>query len=122
MLFRREPALWLSLLATILRLVSAFWLHLSTDQQALLNTLLAAIVGVAVALLVKHDGQVAAITGFVAALLAAAVGFGFDLSPENQALIMSSVGIILAFIVRSQVVAAVGPTTNLAVTPAPPVR
>lgn len=123
MIFRRDPALWLSLLATILRLISAFWLHLSVDQQALLNTLLAAIIGVAVAMLVKHDGQVAAITGFFAALIAAAVGFRFNLSAENQALIMSFVGIVLAFIVRTQVVAAVPATTNPTTVPAPaPVR
>jgi hypothetical protein len=104
-LFGRDPALLLSLFATALKMACAFWLNLSGDQQAVLNAVAAAIVGLALAVWVRRDGQVAAILGFVQALLALAVGFGFHLDAEQQALIMSFVGTALAAFVRTQVVA-----------------
>jgi hypothetical protein len=99
----RDPALWLSLCATALKLVCAFWINFSPDQQTILNATAAALVGVAVAIWVRRDGQVAAILGAVQALLALAVGFGFHLDAEQQAIIMSFVGTALAAFVRTQV-------------------
>lgn len=107
-IFGRDPALWLSLVATALKLISAFWLHLSDDHQAILNAAVAAAVGVAVAVMVR-DGQVAAILGFVQAALAVAVGFGLNIDAEHQAIIMSFVGTALAAFVRTQVIAPVPP-------------
>jgi uncharacterized membrane protein YeaQ/YmgE (transglycosylase-associated protein family) len=110
MAFRRDPALWLTLVATAVRLLSAYVLNWSADQQAVVNAVAAALAGVIVALAVRHDGQVAAIMGFVSALLALAVGFGWHLSAEQQAMIMSFVGAVAAMFVRTQVGARVGPT------------
>lgn len=108
----RDPALYLSLFATALKLACAFWLNFSDDQQAILNAAAAAIVGVAVAIWVRRDGQVAAILGAVQAILALAVGFGLHLAAEQQALIMAFVGTALAAFVRTQVVAKVPPTES----------
>lgn len=117
MLFKRDPALILLFVATSVRMISAFWLDWSIDQQALVNVLAAAIVGALVAFTVRHDGQVAALTGAFGALIAAAVGFGLRLSAEQQAIIMSLIGAGLAFFTRTQVGASVGPLTKPAVLP-----
>lgn len=103
MLFKRDPALILLFVATAVRMISAFWLDWSVDQQALVNVLAAAVVGALVAIVVRHDGQVAALTGAFGALIAAAVGFGLRLSAEQQAIVMSLIGAGLAFFTRTQV-------------------
>lgn len=105
---RRDPALFVSLGATAIRLISAFFIALTVEQQAGLNAAVAAIAGLIVAFSVA-DGQVAAILGIVQALIAVAIGFGLDISPENQGVIMSFVGTALAMFVRTQVIAPVGP-------------
>lgn len=121
MLFKRDPALILTLLATMVRLASAFWLDWTIDQQSLVNAALAAVMGLIVAFVVKHDGQVAAFSGVFSALIALAIGFGLRVSPENQAIIMSVVGAVLAAFTRTQVTASAPPTTNSTAEPRPPV-
>jgi len=98
----REPALWLSLASTIIKLIAAFWLGLGIEQQSALNAVLAAIVGLWIAAVVK-DGLGAAALGIVQALLALAIGFGLHLDPENQALIMTLAGTVVAMFIRTQV-------------------
>lgn len=102
----REPALYLTLFATAVRLLAAFWLDLSDGQQAVLNACATAVAGLIVAVWVRRDGQVAALLGVVQAILALAVGFGANLSAEAQAVIMSFVGAAAAMFVRTQVTAA----------------
>lgn len=101
----REPAIYLTLFATCVRLFAAFVIHLSDGQQAVLNAAATAIAGLAVAVWVRRDGQLAALLGVVQAILALAVGFGADLSAEAQATIMSFVGAAAAVFIRTQVVA-----------------
>lgn len=103
----RDPAFYVALFATALRLVCAFGLNLSADQQTWLNVGAAAVGGLVVAFWVKRDGQVAALTGLGAALLAIAVGFGANISAEGQAAIMSFVGFVAAGFIRTQVTAPV---------------
>jgi hypothetical protein len=107
--FSRDPALYLTLIATVIRL-SSIWLHLSVEQQALLNAAVTAAAGLLVAAIVRHDGQMAALVGVVQALLAVAIGFGLHVSAENQAVLMSFVGALAAAFVRTQVVAPVTAT------------
>lgn len=102
----REPALYLTLFATAVRLLGAFIFDLTEDQQAVLNAAATAIASAAVAVLVRRDGQVPAILGVAQALLALGIGFGLDVSAENQAIIMSFVGAVAAAFIRTQVVAA----------------
>ena len=105
----RDPALYLSLFAMAVKLFSAFVLHVSGDTQTLVNAFAAAIAAVIVAFAVQHDGQVAALLGAAQALLALVVGFGLHVSTDNQALIMSFLGLVAAAFVRTQVTARTGP-------------
>jgi hypothetical protein len=105
--FSRDPALYLTLVATAVRLASAFLFHLTVDQQAVVNAAATAIAALIVAFAVAHDGQVAAILGVAQALLALAIGFGLHVSAENQAVIMSFVGAVAAAFIRTQAVAKV---------------
>lgn len=101
----REPALWLTLFATAVRLLGAFVIDLTDGQQAVLNAAATAGASLVVAVWVKRDGQVAALLGLAQALLALGVGFGLDISAENQAILMSFVGAAAAAFVRTQVTA-----------------
>lgn len=103
----RDPALLLFLVATSVRLFSAFVIHVDDDTQALVNALATAIASLLVALFVVRDKQVPAMLGVAQALLALAVGLGLHVSAENQALIMSFVGGVAAAFIRTQVVAPV---------------
>jgi len=108
MLRMREPALWSALAGVAIKLIAAFWLNLSTNQQSLLNAIVLAGVGLIVARSTK-DGQGAAILGFGQALLALAIGFGLGMSADNQATIMSGLGIIVAMFIRTQATAPTAP-------------
>jgi hypothetical protein len=103
----REPALYLTLVATAVRLGAAFLFHITDGQQAVLNAAATAIAALIVAVVVRRDGQVAAILGVAQALLALAIGFGLDVSGENQAVIMSFIGAVAAAFIRTQVAAPV---------------
>lgn len=103
----RDPAFYVMLAATVIRLLAAFVVNLSADQQTWLNAAVAAIGGVVVAFWVRRDGQIAALTGLASALLAVAVGFGADINAEGQAAIMSFVGVAAAAFIRTQVTAPV---------------
>lgn len=102
--FGREPALWLALLAVIVKLSTAFGLDLTSDQQAVINAAAAALVGVLVAVSV-HDGVGAAVLGLVQAGIALAIGFGLHWTPDQQATVMSFAAAIVAMWTRTQVIA-----------------
>jgi hypothetical protein len=103
----RDPALYLTLFATAVRLGAAFVFHLTDGQQAVLNAAATAVASLIVAVWVARDGQVAALLGVAQALLALAIGFGLNVSGENQAVIMSFVGAVAAAFIRTQVTAPV---------------
>jgi len=106
--FRREPALWLALVAAVVKLGAAFGLKVSADQQALVNALAAAVVGAVVAV-VAHDALAAPLLGLVQALVALAVGFGLHWSADQQAVVMTAATAVVAMFVRTQVTAPVLP-------------
>lgn len=101
----RDPALWLFAFASIVRLFAAFIVDLNADQQAVLNAGATAVASMIVAVWVRKEGQVPAILGVVQACLALAVGFGTNLSAEEQVIIMTAVGGLAAAFIRTQVVA-----------------
>ncbi|MFJ9771252.1 hypothetical protein ACIRVF_08405 [Kitasatospora sp. NPDC101157] len=105
-LFGREPALWATLAAVLVKIVAAFGLHFSGDQQALVNAVVAAGVGLAVAVMTR-DGVSAAAMGAVQAVLALAVGLGLHWSAEQQATVMSLVAAAVGMWTRTQVTAPV---------------
>jgi len=107
----REPVLWLSLVAISVKVISAFLVHVSTDQQAVINAAAAAVAGLLVALS-THDGESGAILGLVQALIALGVGFGLRWTPDQQAMVMSLAATVVAMFLRTQVTAPV-PATAL---------
>jgi hypothetical protein len=115
-IFGREPVLWLALVAIAVKVISAFLIHVSTDQQAVINAAVAAIAGL-LAALSTHDGVSGAILGLVQALIALSVGFGLHWSPDQQATVMSLAATLVAMFVRTQATAPVPPSAA-AVSPA----
>lgn len=101
---RREPALLLALIASVVKLGSAFGLDVTADQQAVINAAAAAIVGLVVAV-AAHDSLSAPILGAVQALVALAVGFGLHWSADQQAIVMTAAAATVAMFVRTQVTA-----------------
>jgi hypothetical protein len=105
-LFGREPAALLAFVAVVIKLVAAFGVHLSSDQQAVVNAVAAAGVGVAVAVM-AHDALAAPLYGLAQAALALAVGFGLHWSADQQAIVLSFVQVALGMFLRTQVTASV---------------
>lgn len=97
----REPALWLALAAAAIKLIAAFWIALTVDQQSALNAIVAAVIGLVVAIAVR-DGIQAAVLGFAQAALALAIGFGLHMTADKQAVIMSFVAVAVGMFVRTQ--------------------
>jgi hypothetical protein len=118
-IFGREPALWLALIAVAVKLIAAFGVNVTADQQAVINTVAAAAVGILIAVS-THDGLGAAVLNFVQAGLAAAVGFGLDWSADRQAVVLSFVSAVVAMWTRTQVTAPVPPVKRPSIAPAPP--
>jgi hypothetical protein len=107
--FGREPALWAGLLNAAVYLLGATVLHLSTAHESILIAATAAVLGFVVALS-THDGVSASILGLLKALIAMALGFGLKVSPDTQAVILSSAATLSAMFVRTQATARVSAT------------
>lgn len=105
-IFGREPAAFVALAAVAIKLLAAFGIHLSSDQQAVLNAVAAAAVGVVVAVM-AHDALAAPLYGLAQAALALAVGFGLHWSADQQAIVLSFVQVVLAMFLRTQITAKV---------------
>lgn len=104
---KREPAQVLGLIAAIIQLGSATILHLSTEQQGVLNAVAVALLGLVTAWAVSAEKAAAALSGFVLAVLAVALAFGAHLSVDLQGSIMAFVSAATAFWLRTQVAAPV---------------
>lgn len=109
----REPAIIVTLLATIVRTLVAHFIHPGADEQAWVDAAVTAAGGLIVAVWVRHEGQVPAILGFVQAVIALAVGFGFQIDAAQQAAVMSIIGGLAALFVRQHVVAPVPPNPEV---------
>ncbi|MCX4801796.1 hypothetical protein OG594_09045 [Streptomyces sp. NBC_01214] len=103
-LFNREPALWLGLVAIGVKLLAAFGMDVSAEQQAVINAVAAALVGLILAV-VAGDAIGAAVLGFAQAALALAVGFGLDWSAEQQAVVLAAAAAVVAMWDRTQITA-----------------
>lgn len=112
--FGREPAAWLTLLGAAWSIVSAFGLDFSGQTQSIVTAVVAAVLGVVVAVQV-HDGIVAAVNGLMVAGVSAASYFAFDWSAETQAKYVTAVMIVFTFFV---VRPSVTPTVPASVSPA----
>ncbi|MFD5795586.1 hypothetical protein ACFWIO_19010 [Streptomyces diastatochromogenes] len=105
-IFGREPAALLAFVAVGIKLLAAFGVGLSDDQQAVLNAVAAAAVGLIVAVM-AHDALAAPLYGLAQAALALAVGFGLHWSADQQAVVLSFVQVAIAMFVRTQITAKV---------------
>ncbi|MFE2563014.1 hypothetical protein [Streptomyces mirabilis] len=119
-IFGREPAALIALAAVAIKLLAAFGVHLSSDQQAVLNAVVAAAVGLTIAVM-AHDALAAPLYGLAQAALALAVGFGLHWTADQQALVLSGIQIAIAMFLRTQITAKTQvsiPAPDPAVTPA----
>ena len=105
-IFGREPAVLLALVAVLVKLAAAFGIDVSGDQQAVINAVAAAAVGLTLAVMAS-DGVGAAVVGLIQAAVALAVGFGLDWSAEQQAVVLSVAAAVVAMWDRTQVTAPV---------------
>ncbi|GGU61804.1 hypothetical protein [Streptomyces lavendofoliae] len=111
-IFGREPVVILAAIAVFLKLLAAYGIEISDTQQALLNTFLACVVAVISAVVLKTGAVYAAILQLSQAALALFLGFGLEMSAEQQAGWMSIVAAVLAVVERRDVEAPV-PSTRL---------
>lgn len=99
-----EPALWAGLVASGVQLVAAFWLPWSTAQVAVVNAAVLAAAGVWVAFStrsVDNGGSIkAAILGAAQAVISLAVTFGWNVSDEQTATLMTFIGLAVAVFIR----------------------
>jgi hypothetical protein len=106
-IFGREPVYILAVIAVALKLAAAYGLDVSADQQTLINTVLACVVAVASAVVLRTGAAGAAVLQLAQAGLALFVGFGLDMSATEQAGWMSLVSAVLAVVSHGQVTAPV---------------
>ena len=98
----RDPAFLLNLFAAVVMFLSTFFLHLSSEQQSLLNAAALALAGVWVSWKVS-DGQLALLVGLFKALMALALGFGLHWTDEQQLTVMTLLTALATAFVRTQV-------------------
>jgi intracellular septation protein A len=84
LIFHREPALWLALVASVVSLTSEFVFHMDDAQQGVINAVAVALVGLITAWSVDKNGLSAAILGLLGSVLSLALAFGAHLSPSPR--------------------------------------
>ncbi|MFJ3141746.1 hypothetical protein ACIPJM_04745 [Streptomyces halstedii] len=109
-IFGREPVVILAAIAVFLKLLAGYGVEVSETQQTLVNTFLACAVAVASAVVLKDGALYAALLQLSNAGLALFVGFGLNMTTEQQAGWMALVSAVLAVIERRDVTAPVTKT------------
>jgi hypothetical protein len=100
--------MWLAVLGAAWQIASAFGLHFSAGTQSVVTAIVAAVLGVIVAVQV-HDGLVSAVNGLVVAGVSLVSYYCLHWTPEHQAELVAAVMIVFNFFfVRPNVVAPVG--------------
>jgi len=108
LIFGREPAVILALIASTIMMFTHFLYPLSVDQQGALNAVAMGLVGIFSYWAIAEDGGLALVVGFCKAVLALGLAFGLHLSADQQAVAMSFVTILAqTVIVRPNVIAPV---------------
>jgi hypothetical protein len=103
----REPVYILSFVAVALKLASAYGLDVSADQQAVIMAVLSGAVALIEAIVLRTGAAAAAIINLAQACLALFLGFGLDMTAEQQALWMLVVEGAVAMFLRREVTAPV---------------
>jgi hypothetical protein len=98
----REPALWLSLVQTLLALAVGLGLTLSGAQVGLINGAAAAVLALVAAVAVRPF-PVPLLMGATSALLDLGVGFGLPLTAAQVGLANGAIAALVGFILRMHV-------------------
>jgi len=107
-IFGREPSVILGAVAVAVQFVSAFVIDVDQNTQTAINAVAAAVVGFAVAYMVKDEGTFASFVGLGQAALALGMNLGLDWSADKQAAAMAALTIAGQFwLVRDRVTAPV---------------
>jgi hypothetical protein len=106
-IFGREPVYILGFLAVALKLASAYGLDVSAEQQAVIMAVLSCVVALAEAIVLRTGAAAAAIVNLAQACLALFLGFGLEMSAEQQALWMLIVEGAVTVFLRREVTAPV---------------
>lgn len=105
-IFGREPAFWLNGFALLVAWLSTWFLHLTPETQSVVNAVAVTLMGLIIAFM-TGDGQVAALLGFMKALIALGLGFGLHMSDAQQTTLLSLITFIATMFIRTQVTAPV---------------
>lgn len=103
----REPAAFIGLIAVVVQLAVAWGIDLTEIQQAGINAVATLAVGLIVAASVARDNLIPAAAGLLVAVLQLGVSFGWELSAEQIATAGAALTAVMAFWLRTQVVAPV---------------
>lgn len=103
----REPVYLLGFVAITLKLASAYGLDVTAEQQAVIMAVLSGVVALIEAIVLRTGAAAAAIVNLAQACLALFLGFGLELSAEQQALWMLAVEGAVAILLRREVEAPV---------------
>jgi hypothetical protein len=101
-IFGREPALWLSVIETLVALGVGLGIAVSGEQAGLINAFAAAVLALWAAWTVRPF-PVPLLMGAIRALLALGVGFGLALSPEQVGLVNAAAAALVGLILRVHV-------------------
>ncbi|MBE4761757.1 hypothetical protein [Streptomyces caniscabiei] len=103
----REPVYILAFVAVALKLSSAYGLEVTADQQAVIMAVLSGVVALVEAIVLRTGAAAAAVVNLAQACLALFLGFGLDMTAEQQALWMLAVEGAVAIFLRREVTAPV---------------
>lgn len=109
--FGREPAVWLAVLGAAWQIASAFGLDFSAGTQSVVTAVVAAALGLVVAVQV-HDGIYAAVVGLVTSGTSLTSYYALHWTAEHQAQFVAAVMIVLGLWVRDKVTAPVPATVS----------
>ncbi len=105
-IYGREPAVWLAVLGAVWQVLSAFGLSFDPQLQSIVTAVVAAVLGLVVAVQVG-DGIYAALGGVVAAAVSLFSYFGMHWDAEGQAKLVGALMIVIGVWVRDKVTAPV---------------
>jgi hypothetical protein len=100
-IFGRDPAVWVGLIQAALTLAAALWLDWSNEQVGAV-VLVVVLVGDGFVAWVTHDTMLGVVVGLVKALAGAALAFGYEVSAETLAAVVSFVTVGTSFFQRTQ--------------------
>lgn len=110
--YGREPAVWLAAVGALWQILSAFGLGFDPKLQSIITAIVAAVLGVIVAVQVG-DGIIAALNGLIVAGVSLVSYFAFEWDADTQAKVVGAIMLIVAwFFTRPNVTAPLPATVS----------